>query len=120
MNRRHFLIRAAGAATGAAVGIDVHAAETAPAPIVKVVKTEDEWRKLLTGQAQYDILRHEGTERPFSSPLNNEKRKGTFLCVGCDLLLFESKTKFDSGTGWPSFWQPVAGSLETRPRHQES
>ena len=112
MNRRYFLVRAAGAAAGAAAFPQLHAADAPAVKIVKVVKTEDEWRKLLT-PAQFSVLRQEGTERPFSSPLNNEKRKGTFVCVGCDLLLFESRTKFDSGTGWPSFWEPVKGSLET-------
>ena len=107
MNRRYFLVRAAGAAAGAAAFPQLHAADAPAVKIVQVVKTEDEWRKLLT-PAQFSVLRQEGTERPFSSPLNNEKRKGTFVCVGCDLLLFESRTKFDSGTGWPSFTAPFA------------
>ena len=93
-------------------------AATAPAVKVdKVVKTEDEWRKILT-PAQFNVLRKEGTEPPFTSPLNNEKRKGTFLCVACDLPLFQSQTKFDSGTGWPSFYQCIAGSLETSVDHK--
>jgi peptide-methionine (R)-S-oxide reductase len=113
MNRRHFLLRAAGAATGVVIGIDVRAAETTPAPIAKVVKTDAEWRKVLTPQ-QYNVLREEGTERPFSSPLNNEKRKGIFVCAGCDLPLFDSRTKYDSGTGWPSFWDVIKGAVETK------
>jgi peptide-methionine (R)-S-oxide reductase len=68
--------------------------------------TPEEWRKRLTPE-QYAVLREEDTERPFTSPLNHEKRKGTFVCAGCDLPLFSSETKFDSGTGWPSFYAPV-------------
>ncbi len=74
--------------------------------------TEAEWRTKLT-QAQFNVLRKHGTERPFTSPLNDEKRKGTFACAGCDLPLFSSDTKFDSGTGWPSFWQPIANAIGT-------
>jgi len=72
-----------------------------------------DWRQRLTAD-QYMILRHHGTERPGSSPLNKEKRKGTFACAGCDLPLFSSDTKFESGTGWPSFYQPLANAVETR------
>ena len=71
-----------------------------------VTHTEAEWRKLLT-PAQFNVLREEGTERAFTSPLNREHRPGTFLCAGCSLPVFSSKTKFDSGTGWPSFWKPL-------------
>ena len=69
-------------------------------------KSEDEWRKLLTPQ-QYDVLRNKGTERAFTGPLNGEKRAGTFKCAGCATALFSSTAKFDSGTGWPSFFQPL-------------
>jgi len=82
----------------------------------EVEMTEAEWRTKL-GPAAFGVLRQHGTERPFTSPLNNEKRKGTFACAGCDLPLFSSDTKFDSGTGWPSFWQPLSnaiGSTEDR------
>lgn len=72
----------------------------------EVTHTDEEWRKLLSPN-QYAVLRKEGTERPFSSPLNDEHRAGRFVCAGCALELFSSKTKFDSGTGWPSFWQPL-------------
>ena len=75
--------------------------------------SKEEWKKKLSPEA-YLILREEGTERAFSSPLNNEKRKGTFHCAGCNLPLFTSETKFDSGTGWPSFWDPIQGSIETK------
>ena len=72
----------------------------------EVVHSDSEWRKLLTS-SQYDVLRQEGTERPYSSHLNTEHREGRFVCAGCDLPLFSSKTKFESDTGWPSFWQPL-------------
>jgi peptide-methionine (R)-S-oxide reductase len=72
----------------------------------EVTHTDDEWHKLLT-PAQYNVLRQEGTERPFTSPLLNEHRAGVFNCAGCDLPLFSSKTKYESGTGWPSFWAPL-------------
>jgi peptide-methionine (R)-S-oxide reductase len=78
----------------------------------EVEMTEAEWRTKLT-PAQFSVLRKHGTERPFTSPLNDEKRKGTFACAGCDLPLFASDTKFDSGTGWPSFWQPLANAIGT-------
>jgi peptide-methionine (R)-S-oxide reductase len=72
----------------------------------EVTHSDEEWRKLLT-PAQYDILRKEGTERAFTSPLLREHRRGTFACAGCDLPLYDSSTKYDSGTGWPSFWKPI-------------
>ncbi|MBM5821243.1 MAG: peptide-methionine (R)-S-oxide reductase MsrB [Cyanobacteria bacterium K_Offshore_surface_m2_011] len=72
-----------------------------------------QWRKRLS-PAAYAVLRDEGTERPFSSPLNNEKRSGTYVCAGCRLPLFSSKAKFDSGTGWPSFWQPLPNAVATK------
>lgn len=78
----------------------------------EVEKTDAEWKRLLSPEA-YDVLRHEGTEHPFTSPLEHEKRKGTFDCAGCDLALFSSATKFDSGTGWPSFWQPLPTAVVT-------
>jgi len=78
----------------------------------EVEKTDAEWRAQLTPQ-QYEILRQEGTERPGSSPLLKEHRKGIFACAGCDLPLFSSETKFESGTGWPSFNTPVEGAIET-------
>ena len=77
----------------------------------EVTHTDEEWRKLLSGDA-YQVLRHEGTERPFTSPLLEEHRTGTFACAGCDLSLFSSKTKFDSGTGWPSFWAPLDKAVD--------
>jgi peptide-methionine (R)-S-oxide reductase len=79
----------------------------------EVEKTDAEWRAQLTPQ-QYEILRKEGTERPFTSPLLNEHRKGTFACAGCDLPLFSSETKYESGTGWPSFYQPLDKAVGKR------
>ncbi|MCX5495045.1 peptide-methionine (R)-S-oxide reductase MsrB [Kaistia dalseonensis] len=79
----------------------------------EITKTEAEWRKILTAD-QFDVLRREGTETPFTSPLNHEKRAGTFDCAGCALPLFSSTTKYDSGTGWPSFWAPLDNAVGTR------
>lgn len=117
MHRRHFLL-----GTFALVGIanvvyrSSSAGETKtpgfPAK-EKIVKTNAEWKKLLTPE-QYDVMREEGTERAFTSPLNAEKRNGTFVCAACGLPLFRSGTKYDSGTGWPSFYEPIPGAIETR------
>ncbi len=81
--------------------------------IDKISKSDEQWKKELTAQ-QYDVLRHEGTERAFSSPLNDEHREGMFACVGCGLELFPSAYKFDSGTGWPSFYDSIKGHIETK------
>ena len=78
----------------------------------EVQKSDDEWRRILS-TAQYDVLRRHGTERPGSSALNREKRKGTYACAGCDLPLFASDTKYESGTGWPSFFRPLADAIGT-------
>jgi peptide-methionine (R)-S-oxide reductase len=86
---------------------DAPAAET-----FEISHTDAEWRKLLT-PAQYAILRQSATERPFTSPLLHEERRGNFACAGCDLDLFSSATKFDSGTGWPSFWAPLDNAVGT-------
>ena len=75
--------------------------------------TKEEWKQRLSSDAFY-VLREEGTERPFSSVLNDEKRKGIFACAGCNLPLFDSSKKFDSGTGWPSFWDPLPNAIETK------
>ena len=88
-------------------GSPARAAET-----FEIQKSDAEWRSQLTPQ-QYEILRKEGTERPWSSPLLQEHRKGIFACAGCDLPLFSSETKFDSGTGWPSFYQPLPNAVGT-------
>jgi peptide-methionine (R)-S-oxide reductase len=79
----------------------------------EVTLTEEEWRARLSPQA-YAVLREEDTERPFTSPLNDEKRAGVFACAGCDLPLFDSAAKYDSGTGWPSFFQPIDDAIRTK------
>lgn len=79
----------------------------------EVSRTEAEWRALLSPQ-QYAVLREEATERAFTSPLNDEKRKGVFHCAGCDLPAYASETKFDSGTGWPSFWEALPDAVGTK------
>jgi peptide-methionine (R)-S-oxide reductase len=79
-----------------------------PSPGRNAMKSDEEWRKELTPE-QFHVARQHGTERPFSSPLNSEKRPGMFNCVCCGAPLFSSSTKFDSGTGWPSFWAPADG-----------
>ncbi len=112
MNRRSFLLRSTAALAGASAlrSIVSHAQPAGPD---RVVKTPEEWRKVLSKE-QFYILREEGTERPFTSPLDKEKRKGTFVCAGCDLPLFKSETKFESGTGWPSFYAPIPGAVATK------
>ena len=81
--------------------------KTSSLPFEKIVKTDAEWKSILTPE-QYYITRQKGTEAPYTSPLNKIKGKGTFTCVACSLPLFSSSTKFDSHTGWPSFWAPIA------------
>jgi len=106
MNRRNILFAVAG---GAALLIGSKwfgDSAIEPAVAYEVEKPDAEWRKLLT-PSQYDVLRRHGTERAGSSALDHEKRKGVFICAGCDLPLFSSEAKFDSGTGWPSFWAPI-------------
>ena len=79
----------------------------------EIIKTDEEWKKILTPE-QFKILRKEGTERPFTSPLNNEKREGEYVCVACNTKLFHSSMKYDSGTGWPSFFDFYKGNLKTK------
>lgn len=74
---------------------------------------QNQWREILSPE-EYYVLREEGTERPFTSSLNNEKRKGIFVCAGCRQPLFSSEKKYDSGTGWPSFWDPIEGAITTK------
>ena len=87
-----------------------------PAFGYEVSKNDAEWKKLLS-PAAYEVLRHEATEPPFTSPLNNEHRKGIFACAGCSLDLYSSDTKFDSGTGWPSFYRPLPNAVQTSSDH---
>ena len=108
MIRRKFL-----AALGGLFAAQALAQKPATEKIEKLKLSEEEWRRRLTPQ-QFLILRQEATERPGSSPLNQEKRKGTYVCAGCDLGLFTSETKYESGTGWPSFWAPIPGRLGTK------
>ncbi|BBK29969.1 peptide-methionine (R)-S-oxide reductase [Stella humosa] len=82
----------------------------APPSAFPVAKTEEEWRRSLP-PAAFNVLREHGTEHAFTSPLNQEKRAGRFVCAGCGQPLFEAGTKFESGTGWPSFWQPIEGAV---------
>lgn len=89
----------------------VEAASKATDP--RWVLSETEWKRRLSPEA-YRVLRQEGTEPPFSSPLNKEKRPGVYRCSGCRLSLFKGEAKFESGTGWPSFWQPIPGALGTK------
>jgi len=112
MTRRHLLhlLTAAGLWPRAASSATN---ETPSTNGIEPLKLSDaEWKKRLT-PAQYDVLRHEGTERPFTSPLNGEKRKGRYRCAGCELELFTSEMKFDSGTGWPSFFTTLPGAFVT-------
>jgi peptide-methionine (R)-S-oxide reductase len=110
MLRRDLLSMMALAAVG---GVVLPAWLLAEAEKLEVMKTDEEWRRLLT-PAQYQVLRHEDTEPAFSSPLLDEHRKGVFACAGCELPLFKSETKFESGTGWPSFWSPIDGAVGTK------
>lgn len=102
----------AGGAAAVAFRAAWRTAEVAAAPTFEVTHTDAEWRKLLTPD-QYAVLRREATERPFSSLLLHESRRGTFGCAGCHLDLFSSTTKFDSDTGWPSFWAPLEKAVGT-------
>ena len=114
MDRR--LLLSCGAGAGVALGTAAlmsSGSRASPAPATFAVQhTPAEWRRLLT-PAQYDVLRDAGTEYPASSPLLNEHRHGVFACAGCRLDAFSSTTKFDSGTGWPSFYAPLAHAVST-------
>lgn len=110
-SRRSFLLGGVGAAAVVA-GLSMRTPPVRATGAFKVTHTDEEWKKLLTAE-QYSVLRESGTEYPFTSPLNDEHRKGTFACAGCSLDLFASDTKFDSGTGWPSFWAPLEKAVGT-------
>jgi peptide-methionine (R)-S-oxide reductase len=117
LSRRNVLTLSAAAIGGALLfgnrffsGTSARAAENEH---FEVQHTDAEWRAKLT-PAQYSVLRDEGTERAFTSPLDHETRSGIYACAGCDLKLFSSDTKYDSGTGWPSFWQPLPNAVNKR------
>jgi peptide-methionine (R)-S-oxide reductase len=107
MNRRHWIARVSGLIAASALPFQATAASTFP-----LNKSRAEWKQLLPPEA-YTVLFEEGTERAGSSPLNAEKHAGTFICAACNQPLFDSANKYDSGTGWPSFWQALAGAVGT-------
>ena len=107
MDRRMFLGTALAGAAAAALPNGAFAA-------FEVTRTDAEWRAMLT-RAEYKVMRREGTERAGSSPLDKNWADGTYHCKGCDLPVYSSKHKFDSGTGWPSFWQSLPGAVGTKP-----
>ena len=115
MNRRPFLTLLPALAVALAASRTRAATETpmSSARPPRLTRTDAEWRKLLAPDA-YRVLRHEGTEPPFTSPLNDEKRRGRFHCAGCDAPLFDASMKFDSGTGWPSFHSTLPGAFDTK------
>lgn len=115
ISRRSFLILSLGIMIYPLLGSKKVYGEgkTMSIKIDKIHKTEEEWSRLLTPE-QFYVLREEGTERPYSSPLNAEKRKGTYVCAGCELPLFAPEMKYESGTGWPSFFTSIEGHLETK------
>ena len=107
MQRRNFLGLFLASTAGACLG---GAQAFAAFP---VTKSDAEWKKVLS-PAAYDVLRHQGTEMPYSSPLDMNTKNGTYSCAGCGVPLFSSNTKYDSRTGWPSFWKPLAGAVLTQ------
>jgi peptide-methionine (R)-S-oxide reductase len=119
MNKRTFLmsgLAVLGASAAGFFGLRRTPAAVAGNPVhagpFEITRSEEEWRKRLSPE-QFYILRQHGTERAGTSPLDKERRTGTFACAGCELPLFQSTTKYDSGTGWPSFWAPIEGAIGT-------
>ena len=108
MDRRHWMARSMGWLTISALPFGAGAAERK----FPLAKSKAEWKALLAPEA-FEVLFEEGTERAGSSELNREKRDGTFVCAACANPLFDSASKYESGTGWPSFWQPLAGAIDT-------
>lgn len=121
LSRRQFMVLSSSAGVAAlALGVlpkfaDGESLTPADSPVgtFEVSHSDAEWHARLTDE-QFQVLRREATERPYSSPLNDEHRKGTFACAGCQLPLFSSSTKFESHTGWPSFWQPLDNATAIR------
>ncbi|MCX7155727.1 MAG: peptide-methionine (R)-S-oxide reductase MsrB [Rhodocyclales bacterium] len=108
MNRRYWISRISGLFAASSLPLGLASAASA----FPLTKTREEWKKLLAADA-FHVLFEEGTEPAGSSALNAEKRAGTFVCAACNLPLFDSAHKYESGTGWPSFWQPLAGAVGT-------
>ncbi len=113
MQRRHFLLSLLALATAPLLARQALAQGSSSSTIQKIIKSDAEWRKLLTPE-QYGILRKEGTEPSHSSPLNHEKRQGIFACAACELPFFTSAMKYNSGTGWPSFFDVIPNHVKTR------
>ncbi|MFL6844099.1 MAG: peptide-methionine (R)-S-oxide reductase MsrB [Allosphingosinicella sp.] len=115
ISRRGLLGSVAAAVVAGAAGLSLmgRSESAEAAERFEVTKTPAEWRRIL-GPQRYAVLREANTERAGTSPLNNEHRKGTFLCAGCDLPLYSSAAKFESGTGWPSFTRPLPNAVRTR------
>ena len=112
MTKRRFVLFGGIAVAAAALSAPFLRAADRPRGRGEWQLSEEEWRRRLT-DAQFRVLRQARTERAFTSPLDREKRVGTFVCAGCALPLYASRTKYDSGTGWPSFWQPLPGAIGT-------
>jgi peptide-methionine (R)-S-oxide reductase len=112
ISRRETVLGAAAAIVELATSFGRALAQAVSPGKFEIVKSDEEWHRELTSE-QYAVLRRHETEHPWTSPLNNEHRPGTYLCAGCDLPLFSSTTKFESETGWPSFWAPIKGAIET-------
>jgi len=110
--RRSFLLMGGVAGLAIAAGLQVRMPGVRAAQSFEITHTDAEWRAMLTPD-QYAVLRQSATERPYTSPLLEEHRAGTFACAGCDLDLFSSATKYDSRTGWPSFWEPLENAVGT-------
>lgn len=115
ISRRDMLVRGGLTIAGSLAALTACTAQAPAAPAAtakrfELTHSDTEWRALLSPD-QYAVLRRQGTERPYSSVLNTEHRKGTFACAGCALPVFSSATKFESGTGWPSFWAPLANAV---------
>jgi peptide-methionine (R)-S-oxide reductase len=113
--RRSLVVAAAATAAFAGAGLMRWSSRTVQGQDegqFEVTRSDEEWRRLLTPE-QYRVLRRHGTERAGTSALDQEKRDGTFVCAGCELPLFSSQTKFESGTGWPSFWAPLDDAIGT-------
>ena len=109
MQRRNFLTLLLGSAAALFGAPDAFAGYT-------VIKSDADWKKSLS-PAAYDVLRHQGTEAPYSSPLDMNYKKGTYFCAGCNQAVYSSDTKYDSHTGWPSFWKPMSNAILTSDDH---